>query len=75
MEIATSHDSVGRGRTHGQRRPATFDAGAAPPVPRPCFIVQNRVENVGKGTKEGRTLKGYFSHVVKCAIFYAPPTL
>jgi len=37
--------------------------------------VQNRVENVGKGKEEGRTLKGYFGHVSKCAIFYSPPTL
>ena len=36
---------------------------------------QNQVENVAKGKEEGRTLKGYFSHVVKCAIFYALLTL
>ena len=37
--------------------------------------VQNQVENVGKVKEEGRTLKGYFGHVIKCAIFYAPLTL
>ena len=37
--------------------------------------VQNQVENVGKVKDEGRTLKGYFGHVIKCAIFYAPLTL
>ena len=37
--------------------------------------VQNRVENVGKGKNEGRTFKGYFGHVSKCAIFYAPSVL
>ena len=37
--------------------------------------VQNQVENVGKVKEEGRPLKGYFGHVIKCAIFYAPLTL
>ena len=31
--------------------------------------VQNQVENVGKVKEEGRTLKGYFGHVIKCVIF------
>ena len=31
---------------------------------------KNQVENVGKGKKKGRILKGYFGHVVKCAIFF-----
>ena len=65
--------SVGDGLVHNRATFIIFNASSL--LKLDFKFGSTKLKNVNKGKEEGRTFKGYFGHVVKCAILYALLTL